>query len=318
MSDFTNSKTTDGLSVKLWRGERMILIGMDVDDPEPDFVGFSIEEQGPAANAFVPLRNRLNFSYGNRSVSAAVNGYRNFPSTEAPFQKFRWIQFPFDPKPGEYTYRVTKKHMRPDGSLTSGASLTLDLSLDVVIYDGFLDVGFTRNYASSQAYIDKYKNNAKIIPATNKSGLDFTKVPGDVYDWLGFEASQLIFDFLKDVAGDETLELDLFAYDLNEPDIVSLLEKIGGRLRAIIDNSSTHGHEDSDESQAADRLSASAGAENIKRMHFKGLQHNKVLIAKRNGAAIKVLFGSTNFSFRGLYIQANNALVFRAGGCRPF
>jgi len=41
----------------------------------------------------------------------AVNGFRNFPSTDAPFQKFRWIQFPFDPKVGKYTYRVTKKHM---------------------------------------------------------------------------------------------------------------------------------------------------------------------------------------------------------------
>jgi phosphatidylserine/phosphatidylglycerophosphate/cardiolipin synthase-like enzyme len=42
------------------------------------------------------------------------------------------------------------------------------------------------------------------------------------------------------------------------------------------------------------------------------LQHNKVLIAKRNGSPVKILFGSTNFSFRGLYIQANNALVFHA------
>src|SRR5260370_18569742 len=63
------------------------------------------------------------------------------------------------------------------------------------------------------------------------------------------------------------------------------------------------------ESQAAKRLSATAGANNVKRMHFKNLQHNKVLIAKKNGAPVKVLFGSTNFSFRGLYIQANNALV---------
>jgi phosphatidylserine/phosphatidylglycerophosphate/cardiolipin synthase-like enzyme len=43
------------------------------------------------------------------------------------------------------------------------------------------------------------------------------------------------------------------------------------------------------------------------------LQHNKALIAKRNGEAQRVLFGSTNFSFRGIYIQANNALVFRSG-----
>lgn len=45
-------------------------------------------------------------------------------------------------------------------------------------------------------------------------------------------------------------------------------------------------------------------------MHFNSLQHNKVLIVKRNGAAIKVLCGSTNFSFNGLYLQSNNTLVF--------
>ena len=312
MDEFTKSKSTDGLSVKLWRGERMVLIGMDVDDPEPDFVGFSIEEQSPGSKAFLPLRNRLNFSYGNQTTAKAVNGYRNFPSTDAPFQKFRWIQFPFDPKPGEYTYRITKKHMKPDGTLVSSTSITLDIALDIVVYDGYLDVGFTRNFASSQAYVDRYKNNQNIIPVNTDEGLDFRKVSGDVYDWLGFEASQLIFDFLKDVAGDETLDLDFFAYDLNEPDIVGLLEKIGGRLRAIIDDSRDHKPETSAESQAAARLASSAGAENVKRMHFKGLQHNKVLIAKRNGKAVKVLFGSTNFSFRGLYIQANNALVFRA------
>jgi phosphatidylserine/phosphatidylglycerophosphate/cardiolipin synthase-like enzyme len=312
MDDFTKSKTIDGLSVKLWRGERMVLIGMDVDNPEPDFVGFSIEEQTPGSDAFVPLRNRLNFSYGDQSASMAVNGFRNFPSTDAPFQKFRWIQFPFDPKVGTYTYRVTKKHMKSDGSLVSGTSVTLDITLDIVVYDNFLDVGFARNFASSQAYADKYGNNPDVIPVQADQGLDFKKVAGDVYDWLGFEAGQLIFDFLKDVAGDETLTLDFFAYDLNEPDIVGLLEKIGGRLRAIIDDSGEHKPDTSAESQAAERLAASAGADNIKRMHFKGLQHNKVLIAKQNGEAVKVLFGSTNFSFRGIYIQANNALVFRA------
>src|SRR6516225_5016654 len=108
MSDFTNSKTLDGLSVKLWRGERMALVGMDVDDPEPDFVGFSIEVQSPGSDGFQPLRNRLAFSYPKSSALKAVDGNRNFPSTEAPFQKFRWIHFPYDPTGGDYTYRVTK------------------------------------------------------------------------------------------------------------------------------------------------------------------------------------------------------------------
>ena len=312
MSDFTNSKALDGLTVKLWRGERMVLIGMDVDDPEPDFVGFSIEEKIPGGSDFVPLKNRLNFSYGDRPASEAVDGFRNFPSTDAPFQKFRWIQFPANPVPGMYAYRVTKKHMKSDGSLVSGTSITLELELDIEVYDGFLDVGFARNYASSQAYVDKYGNNPNIIPEQADQGLEFQKVAGDVYEWLGFEAYQLIFDFLKEVANDNSLSLDFFAYDLNEPDVVNLLERIGGRLRAIIDDSGAHKGDSSAESQAAARLGASAGEENVRRMHFKGLQHNKVLIAKRDGSPVKVLFGSTNFSFRGIYIQANNALVFRA------
>jgi len=311
MSDFTNSKTSDGLSVKLWRGERMALIGMDVDDPEADFVGFSIEVQSPGSNQFIPLRNRLNFSY-DQPATKAVDGYRNFLSTEAPFQKFRWIHFPYNPTGGDYTYRVTKKHMKNDGTLISGTAVTLDISLDMVVYDGFLDVGFARNFASSQAYADRYKNNPNVIPSDPDKGLAFKKVPGDVYEWLGFEAYQLIFGFLKDAVGDETLELDVFAYDFNEPDILKLLESLGPRLRIIIDNSGTHKPDDSAESQAAKRLMKSAGKKNVQRMHFSGLQHNKVLIAKRGGQAVKVLFGSTNFSFRGIYIQANNALVFHA------
>src|SRR6516162_3763647 len=105
MDDFSNGQTRDGFSLKLWRGERMALIGMDVDDPEPDLVGFSIEVQSPGSNSFIPLRNRLNFSYGRRNANNAVTGAKTFPSTEAPFQKFRWIHFPFEPQGGQYTYR---------------------------------------------------------------------------------------------------------------------------------------------------------------------------------------------------------------------
>jgi phosphatidylserine/phosphatidylglycerophosphate/cardiolipin synthase-like enzyme len=310
MSDFTNQIEKDGLSAKLWRGERMCLVGMDVEAPEDDFVGFAIESQSPGNSQFVPLRNRLNFSY-NKPLKDAVNGYRNYLSTEAPFQKFRWVDFPFDPKDGKYVYRITKKHMPKDGVLTSGTSVTLDISLDPTTYDEFLDVGFARNYASSQAYNEKYGSNPNVIPAKSEEGLQFKKVAGDVYQWLGFEAYDLIFNFLREAVKDKSIKLDFFAYDFNEPDILALLEQMGDRLRAIIDDSKNH-KAGSAESQAAKKLAASAGKGNVKRTHFHTLQHNKVLIAKRNGKPFKVLFGSTNFSFRGIYIQANNAVVFYA------
>jgi phosphatidylserine/phosphatidylglycerophosphate/cardiolipin synthase-like enzyme len=44
--------------------------------------------------------------------------------------------------------------------------------------------------------------------------------------------------------------------------------------------------------------------------HFRRFAHDKVLIQKRNGQPVKVLTGSANFSIRGLYVQANNVLVF--------
>jgi hypothetical protein len=40
----------------------MCLLGMNVGEPEPDLVGFSIEVKSPGQSDFVALRNRLNFS----------------------------------------------------------------------------------------------------------------------------------------------------------------------------------------------------------------------------------------------------------------
>jgi len=200
-------------------------------------------------------------------------------------------------------------HMPRDGVLQRGTQVESSVELDPVIYDGFLDLGFTRNFASSQAYADRYGNNSKVIPTKANQGLSFKKLKSNVYEWLGFEAYQLIFDLLSEAERDKQISLDVFAYDLNEPDIVAALKAIRSRLRIVIDDSGEHRPSTSAESKAARLLAASAGAANVKRMKFIKLQHNKVLIVKRNGVPFKVLFGSTNFSFRGLYIQANNALV---------
>ncbi len=326
MSDFEIQKSQAGFTMKLWRGERTCLLGFDVEKPETDFVGFAIECKEPGATTFAPLLNRIAFSY-DAPPEVAVTGDRQFSSLEAPFQKFRWIHFPQVVKDGIYTYRATKLHMPVDQQLKKGTSITLQISLDPVTYHGFLDVGFTRNFASSQAFRNKLGNPVNIdevgrtiIPANADDGLDFPKVPGDIYQWMGFEAYDLVFGLLNEAVNDPTVTLDVFGYDLNEPDILAKLESLGGRLRIILDNSTGkkdkqgnltgHGATDSPESRSAKRLVASAGKSHVKRTHFQGLQHHKVLIARRAGKAYKVLGGSTNFSYRGLYIQANNALLF--------
>jgi hypothetical protein len=180
----------------------MCLLGFDVAEPEQDLVGFAVEYKEPGASNFQPLLNRLAFSY-DAPADVAVTGDKKFSSLEAPFQKFRWIHFPPVVKNGVYTYRATKMHMPQDLVLKKGQSITLTISLDPVTYSGFLDIGFTRNFASSQAFREKLGNppnidaiGAKIIPANADDGLTFKKMPGDIYQWMGFEAYDLFLDFL--------------------------------------------------------------------------------------------------------------------------
>ena len=107
MDAFTRAEAQPSFKMKLWRGERMCLVAFDVGAPEPDFVGFAIECKPPGAKRFTPLMNRLAFSY-DRPVGAAVTGDKVYSSKQAPFQKFRWVHFPFEPRPGLYAYRGTK------------------------------------------------------------------------------------------------------------------------------------------------------------------------------------------------------------------
>src|SRR5512143_1297614 len=78
---FQNATKKDGFSMKLWRGERMCLVGFDVDQPEDDLVGFAIECRSPGNSDFAPLRNRLAFSYP-ATTKKAVTGARQYPSLE--------------------------------------------------------------------------------------------------------------------------------------------------------------------------------------------------------------------------------------------
>ena len=107
------------------------------------------------------------------------------------------------------------------------------------------------------------------------------------------------------------------AYDFNEPEVViDRLAKMGNRLKVIIDDSGDHKPATSAESQAA-KLLAAAGAE-VKRQHMKDLQHNKSIVV--DGPTVKkAICGSTNLSWRGFFVQANNAVVLEgASAVTPF
>jgi hypothetical protein len=170
-------------------------------------------------------------------------------------------------------------------------------------------VGFTRGFLSSQAYADKFQN-AAIRPAQKSITYD-TKPFAAQYEWLGFHARTLVFDFLNEAFADTESTLDVFAYDLDEPDVIHLLTQFKGRLRAFLDDAPLHTKPGAMEILAKAALVKSAGEANVKHGHFQRFSHCKVFIKKdKDGNAVRVLTGSANFSVRGLYVQANNVLIF--------
>jgi phosphatidylserine/phosphatidylglycerophosphate/cardiolipin synthase-like enzyme len=128
---------------------------------------------------------------------------------------------------------------------------------------------------------------------------------------MGFEARRAVLGVLDEALGaDPDARVRVVAYDLNEPVLVGKLEQLGARLKIIIDDEGAHGKADSAETAAAARLAASAGAANVLRQHVGNLQHNKTIVVD-GPRSQAVACGSTNFSWRGFFVQSNNAVVIR-------
>lgn len=295
-----------GLTVKAYAGDGTALLAFDLDTAHTSgLAGFAIKRTSPdGQSAYLP--NRLNFTI-NATAETNAEALGGFPSNEAPFQMFRWVDVPEVLLPGDYEYEVTAMYFADGGQLQAGQSVTVTLQLEPQKVGAF-EFGFTRSYLSSQAYANKFKN-APISPA--KRTIDYPTAEYEAqYEWLGFHARKLVFDFVNECLSDPTTSVDLFAYDLDEPDFMRDMQKLGSRLRAYLDNAPLHTKPGALEIPAHAMLVTSAGAANVKQGHFQRFAHNKVMIMKRGGHAVKVLTGSANFSVRGLYVQANNILVF--------
>ncbi len=312
--EVTGQNATAPFTLKVHRGEGMALLAMDwkAGVPPRDFVGFAIEYREPGGDRFFPLRNRLSFPRAGGSVNPTQR-----PTTLSPIQKFRWVHFPRNADlSGEFLYKVTPVFMNDEDERSYGDAQQVAIELRRETYPGQLNVTFTRGFVSSQAFVDRYEPAGPIsslLPAKADVGLSFRPTHPDAADalrWMGFEARSAITEVLDQAIADTKAQVRVVAYDLNEPDVVSRLETLRGRLKVIIDDDGAHGEARSSETEAEHRLVASAGSENVKRQHMGKLQHNKTIVV--DGPSVQaVVCGSTNFSWRGFFVQANNAVVLR-------
>ena len=327
------SKRKGAFSVTVYQGDAKTLLAFNLDKANAkNLAGFSILCQPDDKPAYY-LQNKLQFETPAKHAQDPKEPANS--SLNAPIHKFRWLHVPglvhqgLTPFMGKYTYTVTPRYFDAAGSmLPLDPKLSLAVDVDVVPFEKKgLRLGFTRGFTQSQAFVYHFGRNARIVPKDGELVFDTSAEAGvnaggerytfaEAYGWLGFTARERIFELLNEVAASKKLHLDMFAYDLTEPDMIKLLLKLAGegRIRIILDNAALH-HGASDKPKPEDEFealftkAAKKGAE-ILRGKFGRYSHDKVLIVSDRDGPQKVLTGSTNFSVTGLYVNSNHVLIF--------
>jgi hypothetical protein len=333
------------LSVKAYIGDAKTLLAMNIAKKKDvsRFAGFTISYAANGGGPFY-LQNTLRFEHPEKHAQDSSQPAN--ASINAPIHKFRWIHIPgsvhrgIDPFMGPYTYTVTPRYFNASASLLPmDPSLSVTLAVDVGPFkSGNLALGFARGFTQSQAFVNHFGLTALIRPAGDDLLWDTSAISGtdasgqqysfaDEYGWLGFTARRQIFALLNEVQANPALFLDVFAYDLDEPDFAAALLALAGegRVRVILDNAALHHSktkptpEDNFESLLVKvagpavvlpgklRSQQPAG---IMRGKFLRYAHDKVLLVSNGDTPVKVLTGSTNFSVTGLYVNSNHVLVY--------
>ena len=330
------SETNGRLLVSAYSGDAKVLLAFDLQtaNSRANLAGFTIQVT-PAGHDSYYLWNNLSFE--TPADHAQVAGEPSYSTANAPIHKFRWVHVPgldhqgLDPPFGNYRYTVTPRYFDARGHM-----LPLDPVESVAVTVPLrpfqthkLKLGFTRGFVQSQAFVRHFGNHLPTRPhdgpinydtgqiaGTDPSGKDYTYA--QQYRWLGFTARDRIFELLNAVKQTDGATVDVFAYDLNEPDVITLLLELGaaGKARIILDNADLH-HDPTDptpEDQFADMFAVRAGADKLLRGRFGRYAHDKVFIVRQGDIAQRVLTGSTNFSVTGLYVNSNHVIVFDDAG----
>ncbi len=325
------TKTKGDLTVTAYVGDRKTLLAFDLGKSAASrLAGFTILVAPPGVKPYYIL-NELQFETPSDHAQDATVPPNS--SINAPIHKFRWLHVPgsahqgVKPVYGKYQYTVTPRYFDAKGSMLGlDPSRSASVSVDVGPFQKkSLSVGFTRGFVQSQAFVRHFGPKTVIRPANSDLQFD-TSVQAGVnasgeaftyeteYEWLGFSAREMVFDLLDEVLANKKLSLDVFAYDLNEPDVIDALLKLAGqgRVRIILDNASLHhGSPPKPEDQFETLFrKAAKGNADILRGKFGRYSHDKIFIVSGTKGATKVLTGSTNLSVTGLYVNSNHVLLF--------
>jgi hypothetical protein len=335
MAPVRNNKGS--FSVVAYQGDAKTLLAFNLDQSATKkLAGFTIQYTTADGESHF-IHNKLQFE---KLVGHAHDPSEPaYSSINAPIHKFRWIHVPgsvhqgLKPFLGQYTYTVTPRYFDKNSLLLPlDSDQSVSVPIDVVPFQkGNLRLGFARGFTQSEAFVTHFGKNALIRPKGNELLFDTSQISGsnakgdkftfsEEYDWLGWTAREQVFSLLNEVLQDASLRVDMFAYDLNESDVMKILLRLAtqGRVRVILDNAALHHNskdtdnltpkpEDQFEQAFVNQMQGEAA---ILRGKFGRYAHDKIFIVSNNHGPIKVLTGSTNFSITGLYVNSNHVILF--------
>src|SRR5262245_7077444 len=246
------SGTKNSFTVKAYVGDKKTLLAFNFANQESakNLAGFTIFCQPPGGVPGFYLTNLLRFE--NPGNHKQVAGETPSSSVNAPIQKYRWTHYlgslhqGLQPLLGNYTYTVTPRYFDNNKSMQA---LDSSLGASVIVpvgpfKKGSVTLGFTRGYMQSEGYVRHFGKNTPVAPKGKQLEFDTSAQAGtndggqpvtfsQIFSWMGETAREQVFEVLNGVLNDTSLTLNVFAYDLNEPDAVTILLKLAaqGRLR---------------------------------------------------------------------------------------
>lgn len=233
-------------------------------------------------------------------------------SFEWPIQRFMWTDYLV--KSGETVrYKVVpiigkKPYHKPNWNLASPWTPWLKIMSGEEIGTSCY---FNRGIVASQwisrrlSYVPKHERRKKLkaIIHDTKSGTR-KSLSGDL--------RRQILKLLKD-ARDTNSKVYGFLYELNDPELILEIERLGKNMHLILANGS-HKQGTLDQNRGARNLLTKNGRINLYHRMAKDnhLGHHKFLvICDKNDKPKRVWTGSTNWTVTGLCTQANNGLLIK-------
>ena len=179
---------------------------------------------------------------------------------------------------------------------------------------GNFEAVFTNGILSTQNLRVQLHIPASQAPSAQILRKQHTQVPNDaIRTFLSGDVLPTLRKFIADIGPNEAAYGAL--YELTDPELVPLLEGLGGRLHLILstagDPTKTDPAWDTENHDSRVALHATAG-EMIDRLFNNNARigHNKFMVhVGADGKAKRVLTGSTNWTDTGLCTQSNNSII---------